>query len=188
MTREEFQEAYCELCTRPDVYFLMVQLAKDRECLDSQDLRLFLETEQGLSLATTEGCLELLRRYDPSAQGKERGLLGLDGFARYLQSPECQLLDPEHEGVCQDMNMPLSHYYIRYPMPHRCEVTFQHSSPPYKCRNKLATVITVQCKNCNADEGVMQGKLRSQITCRSCITLLAFFIFTSVKEGKHCKK
>ncbi|XP_029386007.1 inactive phospholipase C-like protein 1 isoform X2 [Echeneis naucrates] len=112
VTREEFQEAYCELCTRPDVYFLLVQLSKDRECLDPQDLRLFLETEQGLSLATTEGCWELLRRYEPSAQGKERGLMGLDGFARYLQSPECQLLDPEHQGVCQDMNLPLSHYYV----------------------------------------------------------------------------
>uniref|UniRef100_A0A7N6BKJ7 Phosphoinositide phospholipase C n=1 Tax=Anabas testudineus TaxID=64144 RepID=A0A7N6BKJ7_ANATE len=112
VTREEFQEAYCELCTRPDVYFLLVQLSKERECLDPQDLRLFLETEQGLSLATTEGCWELLRRYEPSAQGRERGLLGLDGFARYLQSPECQLLDPEHLGVCQDMNMPLPHYYI----------------------------------------------------------------------------
>uniref|UniRef100_A0A3P8UW56 Phosphoinositide phospholipase C n=1 Tax=Cynoglossus semilaevis TaxID=244447 RepID=A0A3P8UW56_CYNSE len=112
VTLEEFQEAYCELCTRPDVYFLLVQLSKDRECLDPQDLRLFLETEQGLSLATTEGCWELLRRYEPSEQGKERGLLGLDGFARYLQSPECQLLDPDHHGVCQDMNLPLSHYYI----------------------------------------------------------------------------
>uniref|UniRef100_A0A3B3ZYZ6 Phosphoinositide phospholipase C n=1 Tax=Periophthalmus magnuspinnatus TaxID=409849 RepID=A0A3B3ZYZ6_9GOBI len=112
VTREEFQEAFCELCTRPDVYFLLVQLSKDRECLDPQDLRLFLETEQGLSLATTEGCWELLRRYEPSAQGREMGLMGIDGFARYLQSPECQLLDPEHQGVCQDMNMPLSHYYI----------------------------------------------------------------------------
>ncbi|XP_056291995.1 inactive phospholipase C-like protein 1 [Pseudoliparis swirei] len=112
VTREEFHEAFCELCTRPDVYFLLVQLSKDRECLDPQDLRLFLETEQGLSLVTTESCWELLRRWEPSAQGKERGLLGLDGFARYLQSPECQLLDPEHLGVCQDMNMPLAHYYI----------------------------------------------------------------------------
>nr|XP_019962981.1 PREDICTED: inactive phospholipase C-like protein 1 [Paralichthys olivaceus] len=112
VTREEFEEAFCELCTRPDVYFLLVQLSKDRECLDPQDLRLFLETEQGLSLATTEGCWELLRRHEPSAQGRERGLLGLDGFARYLQSPECQLLDPEHLGVCQDMNLPLSHYYV----------------------------------------------------------------------------
>lgn len=113
VTREEFQDAYCELCTRPDVYFLLVQLSKDRECLDPQDLRLFLETEQGLSLATTKGCWELLRRCEPSVQGREMGLLGLDGFTRYLQSPECQLLDPEHLAVCQDMNMPLSHYYIR---------------------------------------------------------------------------
>uniref|UniRef100_A0A8C2K3E2 Phosphoinositide phospholipase C n=1 Tax=Cyprinus carpio TaxID=7962 RepID=A0A8C2K3E2_CYPCA len=112
VTLEEFQEAYCELCTRPDVYFLLVQLSKDRECLDAQDLRLFLETEQGLSLATTEGCLELLRRFEPSAAGRERVLLGLDGFTRYLQSAECQLLDPEHQNVCQDMKMPLSHYFI----------------------------------------------------------------------------
>ncbi|XP_056098112.1 inactive phospholipase C-like protein 1 [Rhinichthys klamathensis goyatoka] len=112
VTLEEFQEAYCELCTRPDVYFLLVQLSKDRECLDAQDLRLFLETEQGLSLATNEGCLELIRRFEPSAAGRERGLLGLDGFTRYLQSTECQLLDPEHQNVCHDMKMPLSHYFI----------------------------------------------------------------------------
>uniref|UniRef100_A0A673MLG8 Phosphoinositide phospholipase C n=1 Tax=Sinocyclocheilus rhinocerous TaxID=307959 RepID=A0A673MLG8_9TELE len=112
VTLEEFQEAYCELCTRPDVYFLLVQLSKDRECLDAQDLRLFLETEQGLPLATTEGCLELLRRFEPSTAGRERGLLGLDGFTLYLQSAECQLLDPEHQNVCQDMKMPLSHYFI----------------------------------------------------------------------------
>ncbi|KAG7253835.1 hypothetical protein CRUP_012086, partial [Coryphaenoides rupestris] len=112
VTREEFHEAFCELCTRPDVYFLLVQLSKDRECLDVQDLRLFLESEQGLSLATAEGCLQLLRRYEPSARGRERGLLGLDGFARYLQSAECHLMDPEHLSVCQDMSMPLSHYYI----------------------------------------------------------------------------
>uniref|UniRef100_H3BZL2 Phosphoinositide phospholipase C n=1 Tax=Tetraodon nigroviridis TaxID=99883 RepID=H3BZL2_TETNG len=112
VTCEEFQEAYCELCTRPDVYFLLVQLSKDRECLDPQDLRLFLETEQGLSLVTTEGCLELLRRYEPSAQAREKGLLGLDGLTRYLQSSECHLFDPEHLEVCQDMTMPLSHYYI----------------------------------------------------------------------------
>ncbi|XP_056892284.1 inactive phospholipase C-like protein 1 [Takifugu flavidus] len=112
VTCEEFQEAYCELCTRPDVYFLLVQLSKDRECLDPQDLRLFLETEQGLSLVTTEGCWELLRRYEPSAQGREKGLLGLDGLTRYLQSSECHLFDPEQLEVCQDMTMPLSHYYI----------------------------------------------------------------------------
>ncbi|KAJ8352837.1 hypothetical protein SKAU_G00243130 [Synaphobranchus kaupii] len=112
VTLEEFQEAYCELCTRPDVYFLLVQLSKDRECLDAQDLRLFLETEQGLSQATAESCLDIVRRFEPSDVGQERGLLGLDGFTRYLQSSECQLFDPEHQHVCQDMSLPLPHYYI----------------------------------------------------------------------------
>ncbi|KAG7463925.1 hypothetical protein MATL_G00181820 [Megalops atlanticus] len=112
VTLEEFQEAYCELCTRPDVYFLLVQLSKDRECLDAQDLRLFLETEQGVAQATAESCLDIVRRFEPSAMGQERGLLGLDGFARYLQSAECQLFDPEHQRVCQDMSLPLPHYYI----------------------------------------------------------------------------
>ncbi|XP_076857773.1 inactive phospholipase C-like protein 1 isoform X2 [Brachyhypopomus gauderio] len=112
VTLEEFQEAYCELCTRPDVYFLLVQLSKDRECLDAQDLRLFQESEQGLPLATSEGCLELVRRFEPSAAGRENGLLGLDGFSRYLQSAECQLFDPEHQHVCQDMSLPMCQYYI----------------------------------------------------------------------------
>ncbi|KAM9710276.1 LOW QUALITY PROTEIN: inactive phospholipase C-like protein 1 [Menidia menidia] len=112
VTREEFQEAFCGLCTRPDVYFLLVQLSQERECLDAQDLRLFLESEQGLALATAEGCLELMRRHEPWARARQRGLLGLDGFARYLQSPEAALPDPEHQAVCQDMSQPLSHYYI----------------------------------------------------------------------------
>ncbi|KAJ8255244.1 hypothetical protein GJAV_G00202700 [Gymnothorax javanicus] len=112
VTLEEFQEAYCELCTRPDVYYLLVQLSKDRECLDAQDLRLFLETEQGLSQATAESCLDIVRRFEPSDMGQERGLLGLDGFTRYLQSSDCQLFDPEHQRVCQDMSLPLLHYYI----------------------------------------------------------------------------
>ncbi|XP_069052564.1 inactive phospholipase C-like protein 1 [Lepisosteus oculatus] len=112
VTLEEFQEAFCELCTRPDVYFLLAQLSKERESLDAQDLRLFLETEQGLALATPETCLDIIRRHEPSAQGRERGLLGVDGFTRFLLSPECQLFDPEHRRVCQDMGLPLSHYYI----------------------------------------------------------------------------
>ncbi|XP_023684758.2 inactive phospholipase C-like protein 1 isoform X1 [Paramormyrops kingsleyae] len=112
VTLEEFQEVYCELCTRPDVYFLLVQLSQDRECLDAQALRTFLETEQGLRSATAEGCLDIVRHFEPSAWGREQGLLSLDGFARYLQSPECQLFDPKHQHVCQDMSQPLTHYYI----------------------------------------------------------------------------
>ncbi|KPP61766.1 inactive phospholipase C-like protein 1-like, partial [Scleropages formosus] len=112
VTLEEFQEAYCELCTRPEVYFLLVQLSQDRECLHAQDLQLFLETEQGVAHTTAEGCLAIVKQFEPSALGREQGILSLDGLARYLQSPECHLFDPEHQHVCQNMSLPLPHYYI----------------------------------------------------------------------------
>ncbi|KAJ8255973.1 hypothetical protein COCON_G00198370 [Conger conger] len=125
VTLEEFQEAYCELCTRPDVYFLLVQLSKGRECLDAQDLRLFLEVEQwtgpraerGAGPSATDASLDILRRFEPSAGAREQGLLGLDGFARYLQAPESQLMAPRHQSVCQDMTLPLTRYYISTASP-----------------------------------------------------------------------
>ncbi|MGH0139099.1 UNVERIFIED_CONTAM: hypothetical protein FKN15_036588 [Acipenser sinensis] len=112
VTEEEFQEAYCELCTRPEVYFLLVQISKDKECLDAQDLQLFLEAEQGLTQVTPESCLDIINRFEPSEEGRSRGVLGVDGFTRYLLSPECTIFDPEHKCVCQDMSQPLSHYYV----------------------------------------------------------------------------
>ncbi|GFS05595.1 phosphoinositide phospholipase C [Elysia marginata] len=39
-------------------------------------------------------------------------LLFLTGFTAYLLSEECDLFDPEHLVVCQDMSHPLSHYFI----------------------------------------------------------------------------
>ncbi|KAG5833488.1 hypothetical protein ANANG_G00276460 [Anguilla anguilla] len=94
VTLEEFHEAYCELCTRPDVYFLLVQLSKSRECLDAQDLRLFLEVEQwagkgaghGAGPSAAEASQDILRRFEPSS-------------------------------VWQDMSLPLTRYYISAAAP-----------------------------------------------------------------------
>jgi len=34
------------------------------------------------------------------------------GFTAYLLSEECDIFDPVHSDVCQDMTHPLSHYFI----------------------------------------------------------------------------
>ncbi|XP_041057316.1 inactive phospholipase C-like protein 1 [Carcharodon carcharias] len=112
VTKEEFTDVYCDLCTRPEVYFLLVQISGNKEYLDAKDLMIFLETEQGIINATEEMCLDLIRRYEPSQQGQMNGNLGIDGFTQYLISTECNIFDPEHNKVCQDMTQPLSHYYI----------------------------------------------------------------------------
>uniref|UniRef100_H3BBC6 Phosphoinositide phospholipase C n=1 Tax=Latimeria chalumnae TaxID=7897 RepID=H3BBC6_LATCH len=112
VTKEEFCEAYSELCTRPEVYFLLVQISKNKEYLDVKDLMLFLEAEQGMAHITEEMCMDIIQRYEPSQEGQLKGFLGIDGFTQYLLSTECDIFDPEHKNVCHDMTQPLSHYYI----------------------------------------------------------------------------
>ncbi|KAM8933363.1 inactive phospholipase C-like protein 1 [Pelodytes ibericus] len=112
VTKEEFCEAYSELCTRPEVYFLLVQISKNKEYLDANDLMLFLDSEQGMTQVTEEMCLDIIHKYEVSQEGHLKGFLTIDGFTQYLLSQECDIFDPIQKKVSQDMTQPLSHYYI----------------------------------------------------------------------------
>ncbi|KAK6324110.1 hypothetical protein J4Q44_G00064490 [Coregonus suidteri] len=112
VTKEEFIEVFHDLCTRPEIYFLLVQFSSNKEFLDTKDLMRFLEVEQGVAQVTEDTSLELIQSHEPSEEGRRQGCLSLDGFTRYLTSLECHLFEPEHSQVCQDMSQPLSHYYI----------------------------------------------------------------------------
>ncbi|XP_033496723.2 inactive phospholipase C-like protein 2 [Epinephelus lanceolatus] len=112
VTRDEFIEVFHDLCTRPEIYFLFVQFSSNKEFLDTKDLMIFLEAEQGMAQVSEDTSLEVIQKYEPSKEGQLKGWLSLDGFTNYLMSPECHIFDPEQKTVCQDMNQPLSHYYI----------------------------------------------------------------------------
>lgn len=112
VTKEEFIEVYHDLCTRPEIYFLLVQFSSNKEFLDTKDLTIFLEAEQGMAQVSEETSLAVIQQYEPSKEGRLKGWLSLDGFTNYLMSNECLIFDPEQKTVCQDMNQPLSHYYI----------------------------------------------------------------------------
>uniref|UniRef100_A0A8C5A371 Phosphoinositide phospholipase C n=1 Tax=Gadus morhua TaxID=8049 RepID=A0A8C5A371_GADMO len=88
------------------------QFSSNKEFLDTKDLMIFLEAEQGMAQVSEETSLEVIQSYEPSREGQLKGWLSLDGFTNYLMSPECHIFDPEQKTVCQDMNQPLSHYYI----------------------------------------------------------------------------
>uniref|UniRef100_A0A3B4DH54 Phosphoinositide phospholipase C n=1 Tax=Pygocentrus nattereri TaxID=42514 RepID=A0A3B4DH54_PYGNA len=112
VTKEEFIEVYHDLCTRPEIYFLLVQFSSNKEFLDSKDLMIFLEAEQGMAQVSEETSLEVIKQYEPSKEGQLKACLSLDGFTNYLMSNDCHIFDPEQKTVCQDMNQPISHYYI----------------------------------------------------------------------------
>ncbi|KAG1942944.1 inactive phospholipase C-like protein [Pimephales promelas] len=112
VTKEEFIEVFHDLCTRPEIYFLLVQFSSNKEFLDTKDLMIFLEAEQGMAKVSEDISVEVIQKYEPSKEGQLKGWLSLDGFTNYLMSGECHIFDPEQKTVCQDMNQPLSHYYI----------------------------------------------------------------------------
>ncbi|GLD74944.1 inactive phospholipase C-like protein 2 [Lates japonicus] len=112
VTKQEFIEVFHDFCTRPEIYFLLVQFSSNKEFLDTKDLMRFLEAEQGMAHVSEETSLKLIQSHEPSLEGRQQGYLSLDGFTSYLTSAECHLFDREHDTVCQDMSQPLSHYYI----------------------------------------------------------------------------
>ncbi|XP_067467370.1 inactive phospholipase C-like protein 2 isoform X1 [Thunnus thynnus] len=112
VTKQEFIEVFHDFCTRPEIYFLLVQFSSNKEFLDTKDLMRFLEAEQGMAQVSEETSLKLIQSHEPSEEGRQQGYLSLDGFTSYLTSAECRLFDREHDTVCQDMSQPLSHYYI----------------------------------------------------------------------------
>ncbi|KAM3596552.1 uncharacterized protein V6R79_016473 [Siganus canaliculatus] len=112
VTKQEFIEVFHDFCTRPEIYFLLVQFSSNKEFLDAKDLMRFLEAEQGMAQVTEETSLKLIQAHEPSEEGRQQGYLSLDGFTSYLTSAECHLFDREHDSVCQDMTQPLSHYFI----------------------------------------------------------------------------
>ncbi|CAI4232310.1 unnamed protein product [Auanema sp. JU1783] len=109
--RNEFVELYKEIATRPEVYFLMVRYA-NKDYLSCQDLRLFLETEQGMVGVTTDFCENIIEQYEPAPEAKENNFMTVDGFTAYLMSYDCVIFDPTHSKIWMDMKQPFNRYFI----------------------------------------------------------------------------
>nr|CAD7261550.1 unnamed protein product [Timema shepardi] len=92
----------------------------NKDYLTAEDLQLFLECEQGMSNLTREKCLDIINRFEPTSEARMNGQLLIDvrlssvlaGFTKYLLSEECDIFDPIHREVCQDMRQPLTHYTV----------------------------------------------------------------------------
>ncbi|VDP66130.1 unnamed protein product [Echinostoma caproni] len=54
----------------------------------------------------------MISTYEPSAENRDLGFMGIDGFTALLLSQECDVFDATHLQVCQDMSQPITHYYL----------------------------------------------------------------------------
>ncbi|XP_064634492.1 inactive phospholipase C-like protein 2 isoform X2 [Lineus longissimus] len=109
---DDFASIFKDITTRPEIYFLLVRYSSNADYMSVDDLLLFLEAEQGMAKVTKDKCLEIINTFEPSKEGRTKGVIGIDGFTAYLLSEECDIFDVEHQAVCHDMRLPLSHYFI----------------------------------------------------------------------------
>ncbi|XP_055712184.1 1-phosphatidylinositol 4,5-bisphosphate phosphodiesterase classes I and II isoform X1 [Phlebotomus papatasi] len=55
---------------------------------------------------------DLIAEYEPNKFNAQKGLLSFDGFLRYLMSEDNPIMAPTKLDICDDMDQPLSHYFI----------------------------------------------------------------------------
>jgi phosphatidylinositol phospholipase C beta len=55
---------------------------------------------------------EIISMFEPNPDNRDKNLLSIDGFLRYLMSDECCIVDLEKVDLNHDMDQPLNHYFI----------------------------------------------------------------------------
>uniref|UniRef100_S4S058 Phosphoinositide phospholipase C n=1 Tax=Petromyzon marinus TaxID=7757 RepID=S4S058_PETMA len=113
----EFVVFYKLLTQRDELQALFSSLSGDGSVLSRGELAAFLRDFQ-----REEGCEELrfaeelassiTERHELSNIARSLSVMTLDGFVRYLTSPDGSLWDQRHDSIGHDMTRPLSHYFI----------------------------------------------------------------------------
>nr|XP_015216203.1 PREDICTED: 1-phosphatidylinositol 4,5-bisphosphate phosphodiesterase eta-1 isoform X2 [Lepisosteus oculatus] len=112
LTFEEFCVFYKMMSLRRDLFLLFMCFSDKKDHLTVEDFANFLRTEQKMNNVTTEYCLDIIDKFEVSEENKERDVLGIEGFTSFMRSPACDIFNPLHHQVNQDMDQPLCNYFI----------------------------------------------------------------------------
>ncbi|XP_077424304.1 1-phosphatidylinositol 4,5-bisphosphate phosphodiesterase zeta-1-like isoform X2 [Vanacampus margaritifer] len=97
---------------RGEIQNLFHNYASGQTTLPACSLLRFLHKEQ-LELSADEGTAEsLIERYEIEEAAMESQCMTFEGFLRYMESKDCCIFDQTHKFVYQNMNQPLSSYFV----------------------------------------------------------------------------
>ncbi|XP_031975822.1 1-phosphatidylinositol 4,5-bisphosphate phosphodiesterase eta-1 isoform X9 [Corvus moneduloides] len=109
---EEFSVFYKMMSLRRDLYLLLLSYSDKKDHLTAEELAQFLKVEQKMNNVTPEYCLDIIQKFEVSEENKKQNVLGIEGFTSFMRSPVCEVSNPLHREVHQDMEQPLCHYFI----------------------------------------------------------------------------
>ncbi|PWA22106.1 hypothetical protein CCH79_00010353, partial [Gambusia affinis] len=107
LTYEEFSVFYRMMSLRRDLFLLMMAYSDRKDHLTAEELANFLHIEQKAKCVA-----EIIDKFEVSDENKRRGVLGIEGFTSFMRSPTCDIFNPLHHEVNQDMEQPLCNYFI----------------------------------------------------------------------------
>ncbi|XP_056330621.1 1-phosphatidylinositol 4,5-bisphosphate phosphodiesterase delta-1b isoform X2 [Danio aesculapii] len=107
----EIEHFYKILTKREEIDIIYAEYAKTDGLMSANDLLNFLLTEQREE-ASQNDALQLIEKYELDENAKTKQQMTQDGFLMYLNQPEGLIFNQAHKSVYQDMNQPLSHYFI----------------------------------------------------------------------------
>uniref|UniRef100_UPI003AAA6303 1-phosphatidylinositol 4,5-bisphosphate phosphodiesterase beta-3 n=1 Tax=Centroberyx gerrardi TaxID=166262 RepID=UPI003AAA6303 len=120
-TWEAFQKFLDSLCLRPEIQSIFEDSGSKRKPFISLDqLMDFINRKQRDSRLNEvlypplkrEQVRQIMEKYETNASQLERDQISLLGFSRYLGGEENTIVPPERLDIIDDMNQPLSHYFI----------------------------------------------------------------------------
>ncbi|XP_064020857.1 1-phosphatidylinositol 4,5-bisphosphate phosphodiesterase eta-1 isoform X2 [Pogoniulus pusillus] len=109
---EEFSVFYKMMSLRRDLYLLLLSYSDKKDHLTVEELAQFLRVEQKMNNVTPEYCLDIIQKFEASEENKKQNVLGIEGFTNFMRSPACDVFNPLHSEVHQDMDQPLCNYFI----------------------------------------------------------------------------
>ncbi|XP_039986029.1 1-phosphatidylinositol 4,5-bisphosphate phosphodiesterase eta-1 isoform X2 [Xiphias gladius] len=112
LTYEEFSVFYKMMSLRRDLFLLMMAYSDRKDHLTAEELANFLHNEQKVASVTPEYVAEIIEKFEVSDENKQRGIMGIEGFTSFMRSPTCDIFNPLHHEVNQDMEQPLCNYFI----------------------------------------------------------------------------
>lgn len=113
LDEQEFVKFYNLLLKRPELEELMNKFSiKGSNVMTSKDLQVFLQQEQKMFALSPEECDNIIKTFENHKPQTVNGLMTIEGFRQMLLSDQHSIFKQEHTTVFQDMDQPLSHYYI----------------------------------------------------------------------------
>ncbi|KAK2879184.1 hypothetical protein Q8A67_019975 [Cirrhinus molitorella] len=120
-TFDKFYSLTQKICPRTDIEVLFKKLRGDKsDYLSVDQLVHFLNENQRdprlneilFPFFDSKCAFQIIQRYEPDDRLMRKGLMSCDGFCRYLMSDENAPVFLDRLEVYQDMDHPLSHYFI----------------------------------------------------------------------------